>query len=555
MNKLVKDRKKIRLKVLNKNLLAFFVLSGCFVFFAFFYKYHLFFMEQMQLFLLTTDSFVAYFSKPAAISSYLGEFLTQFYFLKGGGAIVITLCLFLLWWLSCKLIYIFGNAKGLFWLPLLIVLLTALLHCDLQYPLASTISSILSIATILGYTLIKKTKTRLFFGLIFIPVVYIISGGYVILFVMGSIAYEWKVKQIGTGFLMVYFFLAVSLYVLFPIFLRPYDHLTLKQSFIYPNSKIKPIPDFQLEKLLALDCEWYFNRPYKTLELAKKYNLKNRYASYYYNLANSSINQLPNSLLDYYQPGVAGLYIPLNSEGSYISIVFSNEVYFFLGDVNASQHCALLGTIFSPKGQSSRLMRRLVEINIINGEYTIAEKYINMLDKTLFHNKWAKEMRHLLYNESEINKDKWISLKRSQIPVNDYISDNPNDFERNLKYFIKDHPENRYALNYLLCYYLLNKDLKSFYNIIIEPIKKQQIEFLPKIYQEALLIYFAQNLTDHNRNFVRFSPGIMDRFWDYTNKYSDNTANGAQLQSLYGKTYWFYYHFAVLKAMEDNEKN
>jgi len=77
-------------------LVALFAIA-CIVFFLFYYPYHLFFKEQMQLFLFTSDYSLSYLYKPAALSCYLGDFFTQFFYLRGGGPVVISLTLCLEW--------------------------------------------------------------------------------------------------------------------------------------------------------------------------------------------------------------------------------------------------------------------------------------------------------------------------------------------------------------------------------------------------------------------------------------------------------------------------
>jgi hypothetical protein len=535
--------------------MGFLFLMICFVFYSFFYSYHLFFTEQMQLFIITPEYFYGYFSKPAAIACYLGDFFTQFYYLKAGGAVVITITLSCIWILLKKLIKRFSDKKYISIIPILVVVVIAWMHTDLAYTLASTIALIIAVISGLLYTYIPKQFVRLIVGIVFLPVLYIIAGAYFYLFVFIAILFEIlnSNKKYITAF--VYALVLMFFSIFLPLFARSYYYLTKQQAYIYPNStNIKAKPNFFLEKLLALDSEWYFNRPDKTLELAEKYKLKNPLASYYYNLALSKNNLLPEKLMEGYQPGVKGLFIPVDSEQNYISITFSNEIYYHLGDMNAAQHAVLLATIFSPKCQSSRLMRRLVEINIINGEYDVVEKYLKMLEHTLFHRKWAKDKRRFLYNEQECNKAKWIAEKRNQYPIIDLLKATNNDFVQTLKHLYLNHPENQYALDYLLCFYLLKKDINSFSKIIIDQYKNKRFESLPIIYQEALLIYFAQNPDNENRKLIRFAPGIYDKFANYNELYEKNNGNGGPLQKNYGKTYWFYYQYAAFKSKLENEK-
>ena len=42
-------------------------------------------------------------------------------------------------------------------------------------------------------------------------------------------------------------------------------------------------------------------------------------------------------------------------------------------------------------------------------------------------------------------------------------------------------------------------------------------------------------------------PQVLDEFGDYTRLYEANGGNGAPLQAKYGKTYWFYFHYATMK--------
>jgi hypothetical protein len=442
----------------------------------------------------------------------------------------------------------YSKSKWLSIIPIIVILVTSSFHFDLKYPLAATISLVIAIACILLYTFLKRTRTRLVVGLLIGSVFYIIAGSYVFIFAIGVILFELKTKKLRTWVFFTYTTLLLGITIIQPFLLRSYYYLTVKQAYIYPfPDKINPVPDFKIEKILSLDCEWYFNHPEKVVELAKKYKTKNKYFSYYYNLANAYLSQLPDQLMNFNQPGQAALFIPLNKDQNYMTVAFGNEVNYLIGDVNASQHCALLSSTFSPKCQSSRMLRRLIEVNIINGEYSPAEKYITILEKTWFHRKWAIEMRQYLYNEEKCNNAPWIVSKRAQIPITDFIKVNPNDIVGSLTHLIKDHPENKIAVDYLLCLHLLNKDLNSFYNVIIEQIKNQKIGKLPELYQQGLLIYFAKHLDDKNKDMVRFDTNVFDKFIDYTDKFTLGKGNGKLLISYYGKTYWFYYHFAVLK--------
>jgi hypothetical protein len=305
--------------------------------------------------------------------------------------------------------------------------------------------------------------------------------------------------------------------------------------------------DFNLEKIFRLDYEARINRWDKVLELSDKFGMHTNISSYYTNMALSKLGMMPEKLMEHYQPAATGLFIPVNANENYVTITLSNEVWWHLGDVNASQHSALLGTIFSPRAHNSRLMKRIVEINIVNGEYAVAEKYIKILEKTMFHRKWAAGMRKYLYNEDECKRSEWITAKRAIIPSRDLLKAG-NEYVATLRMLADNHPDNRMAIDYLLCFHLLCKDINSFIADFEHYYKSNMDIVLPGVYQEGLLIKIASGeKSPADYSSFRFTPEIVSQIADYTKMFEENLGKGSALYDKYGKTYWFYYHFAKMK--------
>jgi hypothetical protein len=115
-----------------------------------------------------------------------------------------------------------------------------------------------------------------------------------------------------------------------------------------------------------------------------------------------------------------------------------------------------------------------------------------------------------------------------------------------------DNPENRMAVDYLLCFHLLSKDINAFVSDFEHYYSPGLNPLLPKVYQEGLLIKIASGEKkpgDFSR--YRFSPEIVREMADYSKMYQENNGKGAALIEKYGKTYWFYYHFATMKTEEE----
>lgn len=588
-----------RINKVSESVVTAVLFLSCLIFFSVFYKYHLFFSEQLQIFLLTFEHFLTYLSKPAGISSYLGDFFTQFYYLRGGGAVVITITLFVLWLFNRLLLKkITGNNFAIM-LPLLPVVFSWVGLCNLQFPLSDVISLIISAGITLLYISIPSGRIRFPVGLIMLPVLYFSAGAGLYIFAAIAVCHEifhtdnpyrYLIASIlaiiaffippglknyyllttgqaytylsvmshyqGFGqFLPMIFFIITILVTLLPLKRAGIDiHSSLSSLLliflisVFLVAGVFLNSDFRLEKILRLDYEASHNQWVKVYDLSNRNRMRNSISAYYTNMALSKLGLMPDKLMEYYQPAATGLFIPVNANENYMTITFSNEVYWQLGDVNASQHSALLGMIFSPNCQNVRLMKRLVEINIVNGEYAVAEKFISILEKTMFHRKWASDRRKFLFNENECLKSDWIMSKRDIIPSKDLLKKG-NEFVKTLRFLIDSHPSNKMAVDYLLCYHLLIKDIPSFITDFRKYYSSGRNVLLPRVYQEGILISIASgkdNIEAYKK--FRFSPEVIKSMTEYTGMYEENGGRGAPLQKKYGKTYWFYYHFAILTS-------
>lgn len=102
---------------------------------------------------------------------------------------------------------------------------------------------------------------------------------------------------------------------------------------------------------------------------------------------------------------------------------------------------------------------------------------------------------------------------------------------------------NKQAADYILCGYLMDKNLDAF----VENITKYYDinDLLPKHYREALTLYVHSHTTPK----VIFKNSIMDAdFQDYQNMEHDITDTEERknkLRDTYGNTYWYYYQYAI----------
>ncbi len=576
------DRKEILFLLV----LAVVLAVGSFLFFQYAYPAHLFLKEQLQLYLFTSDYFLSYFAKPAFLACNIGDFLTQFFYLRGGGAIVLTLLLLVEWGLTVQVLrrWRFGLLAPLF--ALFPVVAEWVLHTGLLYTVASTVSVILLLVIYTLYSRIRNSWSSMLIGGLLTCLLYVLVGSVSLLFpllVIGQDLIDGKGRWL-------YWLALILLAVTIPVVLRDTYLLTMRQVYLYPFvsvrhlvgvgllvavmflslfDKIRTAPmdvsafsvlsvcllillgtgiawkaNFKNEQLFDLATEAYFGNWEKVYERIEQSPVENNpLATYYTNMALSRRGELPERLMEFYQPAAHGMFLSVGPEAGWLPIFFSGDVFYYLGDMNMAQHSAMLGMTFSPKHRSSRMVKRLAEINIANEDSTAARKYLRMLDATLFHSRWAAK-QELLLNETD-TVPSWLQLKRSQLPAFDRLR-TASDYAASLTMLVESNPENRAALDYLLCYHLLTKNIPAFAKAYDTWYKKQAI-IIPRVYAEALLIYLAG--TKASEKVIQSYEIPKDRtagFKEYTRLYGENDGAMEPLRDTYGQTYWFYYHFATI---------
>lgn len=474
------------------------VVAGMLAIFLFFFlllPYHLFHREQTQLFMLSSETLVEYMRHPAALARLAGDFLTQFFYYEGAGPAIMAVVLVLWGTVVFRLLLpVIGRWA---WIPAVIaVLWEGGRQCGTTYPLSGTIALAgLGAVLLLCRHCIGRWRK---WGLL--GCVLALAGGYW-LFGYGN----WSSKWYG-------------------------------------------MPDWRREYLLALDTEMYFGRWEAVRKFLDKDEAPSSFTSYYYNLLNARQHRLPDGLMDYYQPAAEGLFLPVGPSSTYLSIYAANEVWFTLGDMTMAEHASILGMIFSPQHKGTRAVKRLAEINLINGDEAAAMKYLRLLQKTVCHRSWARQ-RIPATQTPEVKQ--WLTLKRRQLPVADTLRFSA-DVALSLRHLLRGNPSNEQALHYLLCFDLLNKDIKGF----ADDYRAFASEEMPsRLYAEGLLVYLAgTGASAEEVSRWHIAREVLNDFGEYTRLYEAGEGNGTTLQQKYGHTYWFYFHFAVMEEQNKQEE-
>lgn len=531
--------------------LIFFILSGCFLFFA--CPYGLVFKEQIILFEFTGSYLAELFSKPAAIAELLGTFLTQFFILRWAAVLITLLCAALLWDGFRRTLNAIGSANSAI-LSLAPAAAELVLNCQYEYPISMTVGAAIAVWMALGCISIKNNSVRAAAVTVCALASYPLAGIHCLLFFI--VLWAWKgAKPLSClGYIAcsaAYIFASGKLYLIDPA-----------QAFSYPlitGSAIGNVYTLYITEAIALCCTAaarvrcpaiipaavvliltgtafflcsdnkthyelkistlaYFGRWDAVLQAGKENPYSSQLGAYYYNVALAREGKLSQGLLEAYQPLFNGLFIPVETSSGYPKYIASADALLLCGDYSQAQHSALTGMTFTPHCRSSRAARKLAEIAIADGDNAVAVKYLKLLSHSIMHRKWAKDALDLASNGEVYTKNH-----------NREILVKANDFEPALRNIIESGDSNSAAaIEYLLCLDLLKKESQAF----ITDFRNYYLPNnagrpLPKLYMEALaMLGFGEEYGvsgETVRNCRDFLSGSRNR---------------------YKNTYWYYLLYA-----------
>ena len=300
-------------------------------------------------------------------------------------------------------------------------------------------------------------------------------------------------------------------------------------------------PDTLSEQMMGLAVEASLENWDKVAALASK-DRRSLVGTYYYNLANAYRGQLADRLMDYYQPFERGLFLPVGEKSTPFQIGCAGDVWFALGDMSMAERDAMLGMLFSPSHTGSRYLRRLAETNLVTGDFEAASKYLRMLLNSRKDRAWARERIPGAWSTEYAAR---IDQKRALLPRIDVVH-GMDQTQLILRVLLNSHPDNRMALDYLLCYDLLTKDLDAFVSDFAPSLTQS------RLYEEAMLIFLAAKggMIPENYQHYHISQETFDRFNRFVTIYKRDGGSGKNLTEEFGSSYWYYFYYAV-----KNEKN
>ncbi len=520
-----------------------------FLFWRYGYYYALSYQEQFQLFLFDSDYFMERLAQPGGLARYLGEFVVQFYNSSTIGALLIAILYVALQRLTYLiLLRRMKNDKSrdtssflyslLFALSFLPPITLWFVMGDENVMLTYVIALIIAMLFMLIGPMVLLTA----FVLMPLSVIYAL----VCIFISAYwVPYPLSQLMVGVDY---YRFVDILPYSLF---LVPVLVLALCYGVRY-LPKVKLSVCYALAGvvvlLMVLVCIFgYDTKKYELIEYDYLVRIKDwngiiakaekktpdlPMSVCATNLALAITNQLGDRAFDFYQRGREGLLPPF--ERNFTTAQLTGEIYYYLGLINTAQRFAFESMEALPNyNKSGRIIKRLVETNMINGQYEVARKYLQLLEKTIFYRPWAEKTLTLLQNPQQINQHPvygWLRKVRLQ---DDFLF-SEDEVDKICGQLFMHNTKNAMAMQYLLMTPLLDRDLNRFMQYL--QVVQEKVRYNPRVCQEAVCLAFAQRNQQPPQGSV--NQMILRNFSEFVQAYGGQH-NPAAL-SRFKQSTWYY---------------
>ncbi|HLO59923.1 MAG TPA: DUF6057 family protein [Bacteroidales bacterium] len=549
------------------------LLSAFFFYFFTFNRYHLWHLEQNQLFRYNKDYLLDFLQRPGGFILLTGAFITRFFYNAWVAAITITFLAGSFFYITSRILKYYQLSY--FLLSAITVVILAALQSNHNYLPAYTLGWLFTITVFYGYILIPGLTYRHITGLILVPVLFYLCGFFSFLLVPLVIVHELSIKgkkhylfcltMVITGMLMpVVFQRYVFLTPKETMWIIPLNPVLLKDKSVYIFLLpcylviiIASIPfirkikvtrmvlaisallflisgffiirenyDKKNEVFLHIEASYQQSDYKQVLALGRKYPGNNQLVVYYTNLALSRLGELSEKMFMFNQSGSRGLWLQWSRNET--APLYGSEFYEIVGYTNEASRWAFEAMEINEL--NPRSLKKLIIASLINEQPELASKYRYLLSQNSHYASWSD--------------DKKVANGKKMKLTHDFISTGYHPYE--LLELLEDHPDNRPAYEYLMASFLLDKNLEMFASQIYR-LKDLGYSHIPRYFEEAIILYSGLTGKDITPPGYTLSEQTMQRFHEYAslfaaNRYSMDKASKV-LAKKFGDTFWYYMQF------------
>jgi hypothetical protein len=567
--------------------LVFFLAS--FIYFGFFGNYLFFHQEKSSLFIFSMDFLSENLHQPGGFLLWLGKFFSTFYYYPLAGALILTSGLTLNTVLVSKIIVILKGhyARGI---SFIIGISLFYLQADYRFLLFNNLGLLLQLTffwlviryvsflkgwvpVILAPLLFYITGSFTLVFLLLITFYFLFTKGWMrlivlwcLIFIIFYISKEYLFFQSGkslmtfpfsdqnTGFQQILFISIAGIISIVPLIskinLRLPDKLRISDFFGSLIASVILIIILVIIGIRRFDSKskhyfyvenlFYQNKFDEIIAFNTLNPPANSLTIFLNNIALCETDKLDDMLFHFLQsPEGKTLFLKWEMVGEVLNR--GGYFYYEIGMINEAHRWAFENMVM--KGLTPEGLKMLIRTELINGNYEVASRYINILRKTLFYKKDAESFEKLLFNDDAVNRDKELGEKRQHKVENDFFSITDNPYI-NIEMILASDTLNRKVFEYKMAFMLLKKNYKEIVRELPE-FKKYGFTRLPVHIEEAALALAVSNkgiLPDMgNLQISKNTELRWNQYLTVLQQYGNDLKTAEPvLRRRFGDTFWYY---------------
>lgn len=225
-------------------------------------------------------------------------------------------------------------------------------------------------------------------------------------------------------------------------------------------------------------------------------------------------------------------------------VLAGKRMYYQYGKANFCYHWCMEDMV--ERGMKVESLKYMVKCSLVKGEFELARKYNDVLAKTLFHKDWAVKYGKYIENPKLMLQDKEFNAIRPLTAFEDGLFDDNGALEIFiLNNFAKLKEGTPEMFEIGLQSAMMIKDSGLFWPLFIQYINTHKT--IPRHYQEAAL-FFAYFEKKVDVSSLSFNPQVIADFKELLSTIDVNVGNSREMNQkifarLFQHTYWYYYFF------------
>ena len=236
---------------------------------------------------------------------------------------------------------------------------------------------------------------------------------------------------------------------------------------------------------------------------------------------------------------------PCNSprQFQYMRLLCGRLFYYLEGKVNYAYRWCMEDMV--EYGRRPDYLCYMTKCALVNGEWKLADKYLDALDHTLWYKDFATKYRPYVTDHSLVAKDKEMSAIKPLLRYNDVLDGDGGMIELFiLNSYAYSTGGSREIVERALMNSLIIKNLDNFWYRFMALLPGWNGHITVHFQEAALMVAQLQGGVDTSK--LPIDNAIRERFAQLVEKSGqngDNASNAYMLKPEFGDTYWYYYFF------------